>query len=194
VTLASHELVKLLRLPNSTLYFVEGKLFFKGNKNLRIPVLENHELSQSKDFLEKPRPYNFQMGSRLSIEIKNRNIVKLGSCSSCSNFLILLSKSQFRNKRSRADVIISVHPPPPTTHQQLLKASGMIVFTLIQLTNQMRDIYMTFLHDFQMTFQMTFQITFLEEPYSHIICLMFHFYTPKLLTIGDPVKTPSLRA
>ena len=31
-----------------------------------------------------------------------------------------------------------------TTHQQLLKAGGMIVFTLIQLTNQMRDIYMTF--------------------------------------------------
>ena len=35
----------------------------------------------------------------------------------CSNYLILLSKSQFRKKRSRADAIISVHhPPPPTTH------------------------------------------------------------------------------
>ena len=40
----------------------------------RIPVLENHEFLQSKDFLEKPRPYTFQMGSRLSLEIKNKNI------------------------------------------------------------------------------------------------------------------------
>ena len=46
----------------------------KSNKNLRIPVLEDHEFSQSKDFLEKPRPYTFQMGSRLSLEIKNKNI------------------------------------------------------------------------------------------------------------------------
>ena len=46
----------------------------KGNKNLKIPVLENHEFLQSKDFLEKPRPCTFQMGSRLSLEIKNKNI------------------------------------------------------------------------------------------------------------------------
>ena len=46
----------------------------KGNKNLRIPVLEDHEFSQSKDFWEKPRPYTFQMGSRTSLEIKNKNI------------------------------------------------------------------------------------------------------------------------
>ena len=45
----------------------------KGNKSLRIPVLENHEFLQSKDFLEKPRPYTFQMGSRLSLEIKIKN-------------------------------------------------------------------------------------------------------------------------
>ena len=46
----------------------------KGNKNLRIPVLEDHEFSQSKDFLEKPRPYTFQMGSRTLLENKNKNI------------------------------------------------------------------------------------------------------------------------
>ena len=63
----------------------------------------------------------------------------------CSNFLILLSKSRFRNKRSTADVIIAVHHPPTHHHQQqLLKASGTLIFTLIELTNQMRDIYMTF--------------------------------------------------
>ena len=49
-----------------------------------------------------------------------------------------LSKSQFRNKRSRADVIITVHPP---THQQLLKASRKMIFTLFQLTNQTRGIF-----------------------------------------------------
>ena len=46
----------------------------KGNKSLRIPVLENHEFLQSKDFLEKPRPYTFQMGSRTLLENKNKNI------------------------------------------------------------------------------------------------------------------------
>ena len=40
--------------------------YFKGNKNLKIPVKEDHELSQSKDFFEKLRPYTFQAGSRLS--------------------------------------------------------------------------------------------------------------------------------
>ena len=29
---------------------------------------------QSKDFLEKPRPYTFQMGFRLSVGIKNKNM------------------------------------------------------------------------------------------------------------------------
>ena len=38
----------------------------KGNENLRIPGLEDHEFLQSKDFFEKPRLYTFQMGSRLS--------------------------------------------------------------------------------------------------------------------------------
>ena len=47
---------------------------WKGNKNLRIPVLVNHEFLQSMDFLEKPRPYTYQMGSRLSLVIKNQNI------------------------------------------------------------------------------------------------------------------------
>jgi len=46
-------------------------VYNKGNKNLRIPVWVNHEFSQSMDFLEKARPYTFQMGSRLSLEIKN---------------------------------------------------------------------------------------------------------------------------
>ena len=49
----------------------------KGNKNLRIPVLENHEFSQSKDFLEKLRPYTFQVGSRTLLENKNKNIHEL---------------------------------------------------------------------------------------------------------------------
>ena len=44
----------------------------KGNKNLRISVLEDHEFLQSKDFLEKPRPYTFHMGSRLSLKSKIR--------------------------------------------------------------------------------------------------------------------------
>ena len=56
----------------------------KGNKNLRIPVLVNHEFSQSMDFLEKPRPYTFQMGSRLSLEIKNFISSVLDHC---ENFL-----------------------------------------------------------------------------------------------------------
>ena len=58
-------------------YFLMCERMFyniKGNKNLRIPVLENHEFSQSKDFLEKPRPYTFQMGSRTLLENKNKNI------------------------------------------------------------------------------------------------------------------------
>ena len=49
-------------------------------------------------------------------EIAYSHIVKLGSCSSVLKFLNSTPKTQFRNKRSRADVIISVHPPPPTTH------------------------------------------------------------------------------
>ena len=36
--------------------------------------MEDHEFLQSKDFLEKPRPYTFHMGSRLSLKIKNKNI------------------------------------------------------------------------------------------------------------------------
>ena len=46
----------------------------KGNKKLRFPVLDDHEFLQSKDFLEKPIPTTFQMRSRLSLEIKNKNI------------------------------------------------------------------------------------------------------------------------
>ena len=46
----------------------------KGNKNLRIPVLENHEFLQSKDFLEKPIPTTFQMRSRLSLEINTKRL------------------------------------------------------------------------------------------------------------------------
>ena len=76
------------------------------------------------------------------IIVISEQIVKLGSCSSLL-ISLLLAKSQFRNKRSRADALISV-PQPPTHHPQLLKADGMTIFTLIQLTNQMRDIYMTF--------------------------------------------------
>ena len=50
----------------------------------------------------------------------NLKLSSLAPTPLCSNFLILLSKSKFRNKRSRADVIIAVHhppthPPPPTT-------------------------------------------------------------------------------
>ena len=79
----------------------------------------------------------------------------------CQARLLLFStqsskfNSQWLNsKRSRADVIIQMHHPPPTTHPQLLKAVRVIVFTLFQLTNQMEDISMTF----WMTFQMIFQI------------------------------------
>ena len=34
----------------------------------------------------------------------------------------------------------------------------------------------------------------LKCPIPIIICRMSHYYTPKLLMIGDPVRTPSLRA
>ena len=47
----------------------------------------------------------------------------------CSNLYIPLSKSQFRNKRSRADVKISVHPPP-THQQQLFKVATMSRFLI----------------------------------------------------------------
>ena len=70
----------------------------------------------------------------------------------CSNFLILLSKSQFRNKRSRADIKISLH----NHHNQLLKASEMIVFTLIQLKKPNERYFYDILNDFQMTLQITF--------------------------------------
>ena len=49
----------------------------------------------------------------------------------CSNFYAQLSRSQFRNKRSRADVIISLHPP--TTHPKLFKANIRQIIALYQL-------------------------------------------------------------
>ena len=47
--------------------------------------MENYEFLQSKDFFEKPRPYTFQTGSRLSLEIKNKRCVRFGEihCSIC---------------------------------------------------------------------------------------------------------------
>ena len=39
---------------------------------------------KSKNFLEKPRPYTFQMGSRTSLEIKNKNIHVLD----CKKFIV----------------------------------------------------------------------------------------------------------
>ena len=62
------------KIRKSNIQFYKDPKTTKGNKNLRIPVLVNHEFSQSIDFLEKTRPYTFQMGSRLSLEIKNKNI------------------------------------------------------------------------------------------------------------------------
>ena len=53
-------LKKLVQEGKKDLLLAEASIFWKlphgkGNKNLRIPVLENHEFLQSKDFLEKPR-------------------------------------------------------------------------------------------------------------------------------------------
>ena len=81
-------------------------------------------------------------------------VVKLGSCSS------LLKSSKFNSiqkKRSRADAIIQMHPPPTP---QLFKAGRRLVFTLFQLRNYMRNIFMTFWMNFHLTFQLSFQISF----------------------------------
>ena len=56
--------------------------------------------------------------------------------------LVQPSKSQFRNKRSIADLKISVHyHHPPAHQQQLLKAGRMRSFTFFQLTIQTNDIF-----------------------------------------------------
>ena len=43
-----------------------------------------HEFSQFKDFFKKPRLYTFQMGTRTSLEIKNKNIHVLD----CEKFIV----------------------------------------------------------------------------------------------------------
>ena len=77
-------------------------------------------------------------------------------CSKAPNSTL---KDSIQKKRSRADAIIQMHPPPTTT-PQLFKAGRRLVFTLFQLTNYMRNISMTFWMNFQVTFQFTFQISF----------------------------------
>ena len=60
------------------------------------------------------------------------SLLSLATAPLLSNLYILLAKSQFRNKRSSAFDIISLHPP---NNLQLSKAGGM-VFTLFKLTTK----------------------------------------------------------
>ena len=94
----------------------------------------------------------FQLGTKY-IDVEN-NIVKLGSCSS------LLKSSQFNSQRLNSDKKEQswCYNPnaPTTTTPQLFKAAVMMIFTLFQLTIQIKDKSMIF----WMTFQTIFQIFF----------------------------------
>ena len=67
---------------------------------------------------------------------------------------IQLSKTQFGKKEQSW----CYNPnAPTTTHPQLFKAAGMMIFTLFQLTIQMKDNSMIFWMTFQPIFKMAFQ-------------------------------------
>ena len=76
----------------------------------------------------------------------------------CSNLWIQLAKTQLRNKRSWADIIIQIYNSLTKTansltifHPYVFKAGRKIVFTLYQLTNQTKDISKDIQNDFQST-------------------------------------------
>ena len=85
----------------------------------------------------------------------------------CSNVLIQLSKFQFRKKRSRADVIISVNQPPnhpPTTFKS--RWNGGFYSHSAHKPNE------RYLHDFSNDFQNDFKIgCFKQEQNIQVILL-----------------------
>ena len=99
---------------------------------------------------------------------KKKLIVKLGSCSSLLKSLNSTLKVSIQKQEEQSwrynHSSPTTHPPP--THNFLKLVEGWF-FTLFQLTNNTKDI-----------FYVPFQI----------------FKILKLLTTGDSVKTPSLRA
>ena len=110
-----------------------------------------------------------------------RSVVKLGSCSS---LLKAPNSTQFR-KRSRADAIIQMHPPPTTTTHQLFKAAGMMIFTLFQLTIQMKHNSMTFQNIFSKIFQIFFPkfSKHFFQNFQNIFSKNFIIFFPKFLDI-----------